>query len=385
MQHVCGHSIKSTMDQKTQATRRDKAKVSVGAEPMPSKESRDTASIVAASVSISASEWLGIATLIFGGCCSNVFTLEAIVKDIPDSGSLITFVQFLFVSIEGLFHFVDFSQPFCLKPSKAPYFRWAVSVLLFFLVSVINNYVWKLHISVPLHIIFRSGGTVITMILGVMGGKKYTRGQVLSVAILTAGVILATFSQAPNKDSKQKATTAQFVLGIVLLLVAAVLSSFQGLFSEVTYSKYGGNWRESLFYTHFLSLPLFAPLASDIIRQFGSVWGAHPKLHIETLGGYDLHVSRAFLWLMLNATTQYLCIRGVNKLSGATSALTVGIVLNVRKFVSLLLSVVLFGNSLSGLTVLGTVLLFVGAGLYSFEGRRAAERVKTDKNDKKDK
>lgn len=374
------------MDQKTHVTRREKAGVADQKDPAPDNESRDTDSILAASVSISASEWLGIATLIFGGCCSNVFTLEAIVKDIPDSGSLITFVQFLFVSIEGLFHFVDFSQPYCLKPSKAPYSRWAVSVLLFFLVSVINNYVWKLHISVPLHIIFRSGGTVITMILGVIKGKKYTRGQVLSVAILTAGVILATFSQAPNKDSKQKATTTQFVLGIVLLLVAAILSSFQGLFSEVTYSKYGGNWRESLFYTHFLSLPLFAPLANDIIRQFASVWGAHPRVHFETLiAGYDLHVSRAFMWLMLNATTQYLCIRGVNKLSGATSALTVGIVLNVRKFVSLLLSVVLFGNSLSSLTVLGTVLLFVGAGLYSFEGRKAAERAKSAKTDKKDK
>ncbi|KAG5365762.1 UDP-N-acetylglucosamine transporter yea4 [Yarrowia sp. B02] len=370
------------MDPKSQVTQRGgKRSTDPGADKKEDSGDTKTSSIIAASASISAAEWVGIATLIFGGCCSNVFTLEAIVKDIPDSGSLITFVQFLFVSIEGIFHFVDFSQPFFLRPSKAPYSRWAVSVLLFFLVSVINNYVWKLHISVPLHIIFRSGGTVITMLLGVLNGKRYTRGQVLSVAILTAGVILATFSQAPNKDSKQKATTGQFVLGIFLLLVAAVLSSFQGLFSEVTYSKYGGNWRESLFYTHFLSLPLFAPLASDIIRQFGSVWGAHPRLHFGAQG-LDFHVSRAFMWLMLNATTQYLCIRGVNKLSGATSALTVGIVLNVRKFVSLLLSVVLFGNSLSSLTILGTVLLFLGAGLYSFEGRKAAERAKLAKGEK---
>ncbi|KAG5357273.1 UDP-N-acetylglucosamine transporter yea4 [Yarrowia sp. C11] len=369
------------MDRKSQVTQRGGAE-KAEADHVTSRESdppRD--SIIAASLSITATEWLGIGTLIFGGCCSNVFTLEAIVKDIPDSGSLITFVQFLFVSIEGLFHFVDFSRPApFLKPSKAPFSRWAVSVLLFFLVSVINNYVWKLHISVPLHIIFRSGGTVITMIMGVIKGKRYTRGQVLSVAILTAGVILATFSQAPNKDSKgQKATTTQFVLGIVLLLVAAILSSFQGLFSEVTYSQYGGNWRESLFYTHFLALPLFAPLAKDIIRQFGSVWGAHPRLHLDVLG-HNLTVSRAFMWLLLNATTQYLCIRGVNKLSGATSALTVGIVLNVRKFVSLLLSVLLFGNSLSSLTILGTVLLFAGAGLYSFEGTKAAEKVKAKKD-----
>lgn len=373
--------LHDTMDhRKTRVIQRDGASTETTKDLSDAtKESHKPLDLATTAASISATEWVGIATLIFGGCCSNVFTLEAIVKDIPDSGSLITFVQFLFVSIEGLFHFVDLSQPWLLKPSRAPFRRWAVSVLLFFLVSVINNYVWKLHISVPLHIIFRSGGTVITMLLGAWNGKKYTSGQVLSVAILTAGVILATFSQAPNKSKSagNQATTPQFVLGITLLLVAAILSSAQGLFSEVTYSKYGGNWRESLFYTHFLSLPLFAPLANDIIRQFGNVWRANPKMLINVASVHQVSVSRAFLWLMLNATTQYLCIRGVNKLSGSTSALTVGIVLNVRKFVSLLLSVVLFGNSLSALTVSGTVLLFMGAGLYSYEGRKAGVKKKT--------
>ncbi|KAA8573662.1 hypothetical protein EYC84_005243 [Monilinia fructicola] len=45
----------------------------------------------------------------------------------------------------------------------------------------------------------------------------------------------------------------------------------------------------------------------------------------------------------MNVLTQYACIRGVNLLAAASSALTVTIVLNVRKLISLLLSIWLFG------------------------------------------
>jgi len=42
---------------------------------------------------------------------------------------------------------------------------------------------------------------------------------------------------------------ADYVIGITLLSIALVLSSFMGLFQEMTYVKYGSNWREGLFYT----------------------------------------------------------------------------------------------------------------------------------------
>jgi hypothetical protein len=40
-----------------------------------------------------------------------------------------------------------------------------------------------------------------------------------------------------------------YVIGITLLSIALVLSSFMGLYQEMTYVKYGSNWREGLFYT----------------------------------------------------------------------------------------------------------------------------------------
>ena len=80
------------------------------------------------------------------------------------------------------------------------------------------------------------------------------------------------------------------------------------------------------------------------------------------------------LALVINAITQYLCIRGVNRLAALTSALTVTILLNVRKLLSLLLSVYLFGNHLPVGVLAGAVVVFLAGALYAWEGRRLYRR-----------
>jgi UDP-xylose/UDP-N-acetylglucosamine transporter B4 len=79
--------------------------------------------------------------------------------------------------------------------------------------------------------------------------------------------------------------------------------------------------------------------------------------------------------LLLNAMTQYWCIRGVHLLSAKSSSLTVTIVLNVRKLISLLLSIHIFGNSLSQGVLVGAILVFVGAAMYGFEGARLRRKA----------
>ena len=71
---------------------------------------------------------------------------------------------------------------------------------------------------------------------------------------------------------------------------------------------------------------------------------------------------------MLNVLTQYACIRGVNLLAATSSALTVVIVLNIRKLASLLLSIWLFGNDLPVGTLVGALVVFSAGGLYSLGG-----------------
>jgi solute carrier family 35 (UDP-xylose/UDP-N-acetylglucosamine transporter), member B4 len=153
-----------------------------------------------------------------------------------------------------------------------------------------------------------------------------------------------------------------------------------GLYTEETYKIYGPQWRENLFYSHVLSMPLFLPFAPGLVRQFNklarSEQGVVGKLPAWATG---FSVPSQLAYLALNVLTQYACIRGVNLLAAVSSALTVVIVLNVRKLASLLLSIWLFGNQLSPGTLFGAIVVFGAAGMYSLGGKakdgKAQERV----------
>lgn len=177
-----------------------------------------------------------------------------------------------------------------------------------------------------------------------------------------------------------------FSTGLLILFVAQSLSAVMGLYTEETYRIYGPQWKENLFYSHLLSLPLFMPFLPSITRQFLKL--AHsPPLPLALPNGVaepsiqDLlarvKVPSQLFYLALNVLTQYACIRGVNLLAAASSALTVTIVLNIRKLVSLLLSIWLFGNQLALGTLLGAVVVFSAGGLYSLDkGKPKPPRIR---------
>ncbi|CAK7211094.1 golgi uridine diphosphate-N-acetylglucosamine transporter [Sporothrix eucalyptigena] len=348
-------------------------------------------------------QWLTIGAmlgLIFGGCCSNVFALEAIIKVEPNSGTLLTFTQFLFVAITGYVSQFDRERtPFFIRPNKVPIKRWLINIILFFSINVLNNHAFSYNISVPVHIILRSGGSITTMVAGFLYGKRYSRIQIIAVVLLTVGVVIAAWSDAQSKDVAEEAAegSVDFIIGLSILFIAQVLSSVMGLYTEETYKKYGPQWRENLFYSHLLSLPLFLPFLPSLVRQFNRLANSAPlslpfldiasdataTMATRAVDGADtavaaglresverIHIPSQLVYLVLNVLTQYACIRGVNLLAAASSALTVTIVLNIRKLVSLLFSIWLFGNRLSPGTLIGAIIVFSAGGLYSFDGKK---------------
>ena len=113
---------------------------------------------------------------------------------------LLTFVQFVFVAIIGLPGQFDRTRPpFFLKPNKVPIRRWLVNIVLFFSINSLNNHAFSYDISVPVHIILRSGGSITTMIAGSLYGKRYSRIQIVAVLLLTVGVITAAVSDSLSK------------------------------------------------------------------------------------------------------------------------------------------------------------------------------------------
>jgi UDP-xylose/UDP-N-acetylglucosamine transporter B4 len=66
----------------------------------------------------------------------------------------------------------------------------------------------------------------------------------------------------------------------------------------------------------------------------------------------------------------------VNVLAAQTTALTVTIVLNIRKLVSLLGSIWLFGNELPLGVLVGAIVVFSAGALYARESARTKEAAK---------
>ncbi|KAK2735755.1 golgi uridine diphosphate-N- acetylglucosamine transporter [Myotisia sp. PD_48] len=403
--------------------------------------------------------WINIVVivgLIFGGCCANVYALEALVVDDPSAGALITFTQFFVVAIFTLPTILSFSAGiksfFMVKPN-VPLKDWAIYTLFFLTVNLLNNSVFIFKISVPLHIIIRSAGPVASMLIGYLyNSRRYSRNQVISVTILSAGVVAAALADAHAKgksldlgirSDSDASSLALSLAGFSVLGVAMLLAAFQGVYADRLYQKHGrDNWREGLFYSHALSLPFLLPSSPKLYGQLKSL-AASPSVmgYLESIASHSasslltinatspaiantissipvsvpstspadpltfskelaaqaipslvrsLSTNAFFqpvltktpiklVYLGVNAFTQYLCIRGVYLLSAKTSSLTVVIVLNIRKLVSLMLSVYLFGNVLTTGALAGAACVFIGGGIYAAEGARLRKKAQKDK------
>jgi solute carrier family 35 (UDP-xylose/UDP-N-acetylglucosamine transporter), member B4 len=346
-------------------------------------------------------EWINIAAmlgLIFGGCCANVFALEAIIKEAPGSGTLITFTQFSLTAMFSLKPHLDFSRGIkhlYLKPRAIPFQRWLLYTAIFLTINVLNNKAFNYKISVPLHIILRSAGPVATMTVGYVAGKRYTPRQIVAVALLFLGVAQAAVADAQSKGAQTSfvqsdvSSRSDFLIGFGILCLALLLSAIMGVYTDRTYAKYGRNhWNENLFYSHTLSLPFFMLYWPDLMTQSQTLLSS-PSM---TMFMANPHQSGTFtmvhqlmertpiqlVLLLMNGFTQYLCIRGVNLLSAKSSSLTVTIVLNVRKLISLMLSIWLFGNRLAPGVLLGALLVFIGGGLYAMPSGKPAVQEKND-------
>lgn len=93
----------------------------------------------------------------------------------------------------------DPSQPYFLKRSSVPLYKWGMSAAMFFAVNMLNNWAFAFNIAVPVHIVLRSFGSASTMAAGWLRGKRYSTLQVFSVALLTVGVIVSARADAAGK------------------------------------------------------------------------------------------------------------------------------------------------------------------------------------------
>ena len=292
--------------------------------------------------------------------------------------------------------------------------------------------------------------------------------------LVTAGVILTTLSASGMKGqlSSSSATansdagsTSQYATGIAILTLALVLGGALGLAQDWTYNRYTRSrnpdppaavtknghangsakepqtrksdnakdiqpWQESMFYLHFLSLPMFLFIRQDLAAQAGALHASEPlRVTLSTsvnapgspasplaplmptlyppfglmkplalsvpfldyLKKQLLEIPSGYVPLALTTLTSLVCVAGVNRLTARVSSLTVTLVLVVRKAVSMVVSVFLFGAKGgeidAGMMWAGAAFVFLGTMGYAAGSRqgkgvdaRATEGQKTKKD-----
>ncbi|XGW26071.1 hypothetical protein V3C99_007020, partial [Haemonchus contortus] len=295
------------------------------------------------------------------GCQAGVELLE---REVKNSLNLFTLVTCIFVALEGLiFH----SKMFTVRQA-IPTRVYLKIVVIFFIVNLCNNYAIKCDIYFPLFIIFKSGSLLANIILGyTLRNHFYTRKQISSVIAVTCGIVIFTLaSYDPTAHPKSPETVRffsiqPFFIGIFLLTAALMLSAYLGVCQEDMYRTYGKHAKESMFMVHLLSIPGYALLGPEIVKAFDGA-SRTPPLNIL---GYDLILPRAWGYILGICVLQYICIKNVYRLTALTTSLNVTMVITLRKFLSLFVSFVAFGNPFNAFHFFGAAFVFIGSLVFS--------------------
>lgn len=118
-----------------------------------------------------------------------------------------------------------------------------------------------------------------------------------------------------------------------------------------------------LFYTHLIPLSAFLGIAPQLLET-----------------GYSLSFSTWFL-VALSIISQFYCTNSVHTLATTENSVTITFILTLRKFVSLLISSIVFKNNLTLLHVFGTVFVVVGTIIYFDCFARKQQKPVSLKND----
>ncbi|EMD38858.1 hypothetical protein CERSUDRAFT_47843 [Gelatoporia subvermispora B] len=353
---------------------------------VPRSENVETKAAVAKAAVTSLVDFPLVLSLVFGGCCANVWSYESLLKMNAQLGTTLTFSQMVFITLHSLPSFITWSGRSSLprlKPRQVPFARWAAQVLVLTTGSLLNNWAYAYNVPLTVQIVFRSAGTfpallplhlinaqlsrgpglAVSMLFGYAFMKKrYSVAQIAAVVFVSIGVVVATLSRPSSPHASDAASPWRYSTGVLMLTVSLLLTGVLGMLQELTYSKYGPCWKEGVFYTHFLSLPIFLFLTEDIKAGFHSLAkqpasaAALPALFAPLV---------PYIVLAANLVTQLICVSGVNQLTSRVSSVSTNLVLTTRKAISLCFSVWWFGNGWNTQLGAGAGMVFLGSLLYT--------------------
>lgn len=237
---------------------------------------------------------------------------------------------------------------------------------------------------------------MVTLLVGAaLFREAYSLIEVVGVVMLTAGVIIATYADsvgvgvAPSSSSSAAGTERDVAAllwwgaGVALLFAGTVMTSMLTHLQSYGFRRYNPPTREGLLIQYAMCIPFFLPLAPRLASQ-AKVWSAGEAVG---LGGASVPV--AWAYVVLDAATQTVCISGVHACVRSLGSLRSTIVMTIRKFISLVLSILIFGHDVGYKHAVGAALVVAGTLLHNIGRQRRARSASAgagaEEEEKKDK
>uniref|UniRef100_A0A1A8G7X1 Solute carrier family 35 member B1 n=1 Tax=Nothobranchius korthausae TaxID=1143690 RepID=A0A1A8G7X1_9TELE len=225
---------------------------------------------------------------------------------------------------------------------------------LFFVGAMVSSNSALLYVNYPTQVLGKSCKPIPVMILGVtILRKKYPLAKYLCVLLIVSGVAL--FLYKPNNGS---AVTDDHIFGFgeILLLVSLTLDGLTGVAQDHMRARFQTSANHMMLNINMWSILILG----SVVLWTGEVWKFltfaehHPSIFYNILlFGLTSALGQTFIFM----TVVYF------------GPLTCSIVTTTRKFFTILGSVILFGNVMSGMQWLGTILVFLGLGLDAKFGK----------------
>lgn len=315
-----------------------------------------------------------------------IVAMEVVLKGDPQSGNLLTLSAVVMVLLQSL---PGRKLPGAMrfKPLAAPLLSHLKFGLLWVSMSVLANYAFAYKISVAIFTLIRSCNIVATVVLGyLVFNQQFSPQQLACVSAVTAGIFFASMGEVrtlkagpdcgahcgadykaspAQQEHLEQADLTTWAIGIAMLAFVQLLQGFLGHVQSNYYRIYkdlapkNELCDEFLFTSHVMALLPLLFLHEDITAA------ARSALASEPLPFLPFRFPSRVAWLLVNNVAQTICLKGVFRASAMLSPLTLTIVLSVRKFLSVVVSIVLFSNPWTQLHSFATLLIFGGAFAYS--------------------
>ncbi|PWA17778.1 hypothetical protein CCH79_00008333, partial [Gambusia affinis] len=243
----------------------------------------------------------------------------------------------------------------CFESSKVDHTKsWLYGLCsLSYLGAMVSSNSALQYVNYPTQVLGKSCKPIPVMILGVtILRKKYSLAKYLCVLLIVGGVAL--FLYKPNKAAA--ADDHIFGFGEILLLVSLTLDGLTGVAQDHMRAR---------FQTGANHMMLNINMWSTLILGLAVFWTGEVWRFLSFVEQYPSIFYNILLFGLTSALGQTFIFMTVVYFG----PLTCSIVTTTRKFFTILGSVILFGNVMSDMQWIGTILVFLGLGLDAKFGK----------------